>query len=273
MSRARDATAGAPLTDKVIVETEGAIGWLTFNNPERHNALTLGMWQAIPQVIERFEADEAVRVIVLKGAGEKAFISGADISEFEAQRASTEQVAEYDDIVKDASTRLAGAKKPTIAMIRGYCIGGGLAVAISCDMRIAAEGSRFAIPAAKLGIGYRLSSMLPLVELVGPAFAKEIVITARQFGANEALHMGLINRLLPDDELDAYVRSYCDRIAANAPLSMAAAKGVVGEIVRAREGVNNALCEQLVKACFESEDYVEGRRAFMEKRKPKFRGR
>ena len=265
--------ADAPLTDKVIVKAEGAIGWLTFNNPERHNALTVGMWQAIPRVIEQFEKDEAVRVIVLKGAGDKAFISGADISEFEKERASAEQVALYDDIVKQASARLTASKKPTIAMIRGYCIGGGLAVAISCDMRIAVEGSRFAIPAAKLGIGYRLSSMLPLVELVGPAFAKEIVITARQFGANEALHMGLINRLVPDDELEAYVQSYCDRIARNAPFSMAAAKGVVDEIVRAREGINHALCENLVKACFDSEDYAEGRKAFMEKRKPKFRGR
>ncbi len=256
----------------MIAEKDGAIGWMIFNNPERHNALSLGMWQAIPGILDQFEEDAEIRVIVLKGAGEKAFISGADISEFDDKRASAEAVDRYDKITHEASERLSHAAKPTIAMIRGYCIGGGLGVALSCDMRIASEGSRFAIPAAKLGIGYRVSSLQPLVALIGPAFAKEILITARQFDCGEALAMGLINRTVAAEALATYVADYCGRIAGNAPLSMLAAKRTVEEIVRARGDLNRELCERLVEECFSSADYVEGRRAFMEKRKPRFQG-
>jgi enoyl-CoA hydratase/carnithine racemase len=258
--------------DKMIAEKDGAIGWMIFNNPERHNALSLSMWQAIPRILDQFEADAEIRVIVLKGAGKKAFISGADISEFDEKRASAEAVAEYDEIAHQASMRLSAAGKPTIAMIRGYCIGGGLGVALSCDMRIASHGSRFAIPAAKLGLGYRVSSLQPLIALIGPAFAKEIIITARQFDSAEALAMGLINRAVGEDALASYVGDYCRRIAENAPLTMSAAKRTVDEVVRARSDLDRELCERLVEECFSSADYVEGRRAFMEKRKPRFEG-
>lgn len=269
MSNAQQTAYG----EKMIAEKDGAIGWMVFNNPERHNALSLDMWQAVPRILDAFEGDAEIRVIVLKGAGEKAFISGADISEFDDKRASAEAVNQYDKTTHEASERLSHSAKPTIAMIRGYCMGGGLGIALACDMRIASVGSRFAIPAAKLGIGYRVSSLQPLIALVGPASAKEILITARQFDSNEALAMGLINRAVAADALEDYVADYCTRIAANAPLSMLAAKQTVEEIVRARSDLNRELCERLVEDCFASEDYVEGRRAFMEKRKPRFEGK
>ena len=269
MSKSKKVTYG----DKMIAQKDGAVGWMIFNNPDRHNALSVSMWQAIPKILDDFEADENIRVIVLKGAGGKAFISGADISEFKESRASTDAVTRYDEMVQDASDRLNAANRPTIAMIQGYCMGGGLAVAISCDMRIATQNSRFAIPAAKLGIGYRVKSLQPLVSLVGPSFAKEILITARQFDSDEAATMGLINRIVGEDELENYVADYCLRIAENAPLSMITAKRSVEEITRTRADLDHEMCESLVEKCFASEDYAEGRRAFMEKRKPDFHGR
>ncbi|MFP6777402.1 MAG: enoyl-CoA hydratase [Alphaproteobacteria bacterium] len=262
-----------PYGEKMIAEKIGPVGWVIFNNVERHNALSLEMWEALPRILDQFEADVEIRVIVLKGAGEKSFISGADISEFDNKRASAEAVAQYDKIAHEASERLIHAAKPTIAMIRGYCIGGGLGVALSCDIRIASIGSRFAIPAAKLGLGYRVSSLQPLVALIGPAFAKEVIITARQFDCSEALAMGLINRAVDVQELESYTADYCARIAANAPLTMLAAKRTVDEISRAPSDLNRELCERLVDECFSSADYVEGRHAFMDKRKPRFEGR
>ena len=161
-------------TERMIAEKDGAIGWMIFNNPERRNALSLDMWQAMPVILDAFERDPTIRVIVLRGQGEKAFISGADISQFEQQRSSAESVTEYDRIAEGAGTALQATKKPTIAMIRGYCIGGGLGVAVQCDLRIAAEGARFAVPAARLGLGYRWGGVKKLVDLVGPSYAKEI---------------------------------------------------------------------------------------------------
>jgi len=259
-------------TEKMRAEKDGAIGWMIFNNPARHNALSLDMWAAIPEILDVFEADDDIRVIVLKGAGEKSFISGADISEFEKSRASEEAINRYDEIAEGATRRLKGASKPTIAMIRGYCIGGGLAVAISCDLRIASQDSRFAVPAAKLGVAYRVGSLQSLMELVGPAFTKEIVLTARQFDTAEAQQMGLINRILPTAELESGLRELCERIAGNAPLTLRNSKRMVAELLTPG-GPNLTVCEELVKECFASADYIEGRRAFMEKRKPRFEGR
>jgi enoyl-CoA hydratase/carnithine racemase len=261
------------MTDQLLAKKAGAVGWITFNNPAKHNAMSVAMWRALPEALDAFEADPEVRVIVLKGAGEKAFISRADISEFAKERASEEAVHAYDVLVEGTTERLRTVDTPTIAMIRGYCMGGGLGLAVACDMRIASVGSLFAIPAARLGVGYRVGSLKMLTDLVGPAFAKEILITARRFNAGEAERIGLINQSVPELQLADTVEAYCTGIASNAPLSMRASKRMIHEILRASaEGIDPALCDTLVKACFTSDDYAEGRTAFMEKRTPTFKG-
>jgi enoyl-CoA hydratase/carnithine racemase len=261
------------MTDRLIAERKGAIGWITFNNPERHNALKVDMWQALPKALAGFETDPEVKVIVLRGAGDRAFISGADISEFEQLRSSPEAVGEYEDLAEGAMRSLQTVPKPTIAMIRGYCIGGGVGVAVSCDMRIAAEGAVFGIPAARLGVGYRFGGIKRLNDLVGPAFAKEIFFTARRFPASEALHMRLINRMVPDADLEGTVADLCATIAGNAPLTVRSVKLMVEEMIKPVGEPDIDMCEDLVRGCSASEDYVEGRRAFMAKRKPVFQGR
>lgn len=261
-------------TEKLIAEKDGAIGWMTFNNPARRNALSVDMWEGIPVVLEQFEQDDDIRVIVLRGTLEaKAFISGADISEFEKRRATQTDAAGYNETSARAFGSVEHCKKPIIAMIQGYCLGGGLAFALMCDMRIAAENSRFSIPAAKLGLGYGWSGVKKLIDLVGPAFAKEIFLTARQFNSAEALAMGLINRVLPDGELEAYVRNYCALISENAPLTIKAIRAAAEEIGRAEGEIDTKRLDALVAACFDSADYKEGRNAFLEKRKPQFKGR
>jgi enoyl-CoA hydratase len=260
-------------SERMIAEKDGAIGWMIFNNPERRNALSLDMWQAMPTILEHFERDPDVRVVVLKGAGDKAFVSGADISQFEKQRSSAESIAQYDKIAEVANAKLQDYRKPVIAMIHGFCIGGGVGVALQCDLRIAADSARFGVPAARLGLGYRWAGVKKLVDLVGPSFAKEIFFTARHFSAAEALAMGLINRAVPEAELESYVRNYCALIAENAPLTMEAVKGVVGELAKPGAQIDRAHCEALVARCFDSQDYIEGRRAFMEKRRPVFSGK
>jgi enoyl-CoA hydratase/carnithine racemase len=260
-------------TKRVIAERDGSIGWITFNNPERHNAMSVDMWEALPPILDAFEADPAVRVVVMTGAGRKAFVSGADISEFETARGNAERVAHYEAITDKAMDHAYHLSKPAIAMIRGYCIGGGLGIALSCDLRIATAESRFGIPAAKLGLGYRHAGVKKLLDVVGPSSAKEIFFTARQFNAAEAHHMGLINRVVADGELETVIADYCAMISANAPLTIKAAKGVIGELTEPHDAIDVDLCERLVADCFDSADYQEGRRAFMEKRKPVFSGR
>jgi enoyl-CoA hydratase/carnithine racemase len=256
----------------VLAGRRGSVGWITFNRPERHNALSVAMWEAIPHALDRLENDPETRVVVLRGAGGKAFVSGADISQFEQRRASTTAQVGYDQTVAAANRRLASARLPTLAMIRGYCIGGGLGVALHCDLRIATRESRFGIPAARLGVGYGHAGLRRLMDVVGPSFAMEIFFTARQFSGEEALAMGLVNRLVDDGELEASVADVCARIADNAPLTIAAVKTCVRELLKG-PALDRELCEAVVRACFESEDYVEGRRAFLEKRRPAFKGR
>jgi enoyl-CoA hydratase/carnithine racemase len=258
-------------TENMLAEIDGAIGWLTFNKPARRNAVSVDMWEAIPAILDRFEQEPAVRVIVLRGAGDQAFVSGADISQFEAVRSTPEAVLSYERAMDAANDRLIGCAKPTIAMIRGFCIGGGLGIATACDMRIADEGARLGIPAARLGLGYGAAGVKKLMELVGPSYTKEIFFTARHFSAAEAHAMGLVNRVVPGDSLEAYTRRYCESIRDNAPLTIFALKRTVGELLLGEQADLEA-CEQSVQACFDSEDYVEGRRAFMEKRRPVFRG-
>lgn len=260
-------------TEKMIATQDGAIGWITFNNPARHNAVSLAMWQGLYDAVAAFGADPQVRVIVLKGAGEKAFVSGADISEFEQNRSSEETVRAYDEVAHRATEALVNVNKPTIAIVRGYCVGGGVSVAISCDMRIAAEGSTFAVPAAKLGLGYGYEGVRRLVDLVGPSFAREIFYTARQFSEQEAVAMGLVNRVVPAGGLESYVRDYAATIAANAPLTVGSIKTLVAQALKDESERDTQLCRDVVARCFASEDYKEGRRAFMEKREPRFSGR
>jgi enoyl-CoA hydratase len=259
-------------TDKMQSRREGGVGIVTFNNPERHNAVSLEMWQATKQILDEFAADNEVRVVVLTGAGTKAFVSGADVSKFDSERASIDAVRAYNAKSDAAYSSIYEFPKPTIAMIRGYCIGGGLGLATCCDLRIAADNSRFAVPAARLGLGYGYLGLKRLVDIVGPAFAKEIFFTARQFDAQEALAMGLVNRVVTATELEGSVKAITDMICANAPLTIKAVKFTVGEIVKDESKRNVARSDELVEQCFASRDYSEGRSAFMEKRKPVFTG-
>jgi enoyl-CoA hydratase/carnithine racemase len=259
-------------TDKMIAETGDGIGWMIFNNPDRRNALSLEMWEAITAILDAFQRDETVRVIVMKGAGDKAFVSGADISQFEEQRKNAEQAERYSAMSAGARQKIADLDKPLIAVIRGYCLGGGLAMAMSADIRIASEDSKFGIPAARLGIAYGYESLEQLVNLVGPAFAKEILFSARHFSAEEALRIGLVNRVVPVDELEGAVCELADTIGSNAPLSVRATKMTVAEVLKDPSERNLEAVEQIVKTCFDSQDYAEGRQAFLEKRKPRFNG-
>ena len=209
----------------------------------------------------------------MSGDGGKAFVSGADISKFDSERASADGVARYNEAVAAAHGKVQEFSRPVIARIEGYCVGGGVALAISCDIRICGDTSKFAVPAAKLGLGYGARGVRRLVDLVGPSFTKEIFYTARMFDAGEALAMGLVNRVVAVAELEAYVADYATMISANAPMTIAALKATVEEIVKDPADRNMARSEAMVEACFDSQDYIEGRRAFMEKRKPAFRGR
>lgn len=259
-------------TDKMIAEKEGHIGWITFNNPERRNAVSLEMWEALGVIVSDFQQDDNIRVIVLKGAGDKAFVSGADISEFEEKRNSPASEEEYAKKSALGSGMLYQLDKPLIAMIQGFCIGGGLAIALSADIRFATDDSKFGIPAAKLGLGYGYSGIKILSDLVGPSHAKDILFTARFMGAEEALRIGLINRIVSRDELESTVRDYARMIANNAPLTVRTAKAAVREAIKDPEDRDLARIAKMVDECFDSKDYAEGRSAFMEKRKPVFIG-
>ncbi len=260
-------------TDKILGVVENQIGWITFNRPSRHNALSLEMWQGLGQALENYESDPDVRVVVLKGAGEKSFISGADISEFSEKRNSVEQKADYGKVAGHTMHQLETFSKPVVAMIRGYCIGGGLMVATGADVRFATPGSKFGIPAAKLGLGYEYRGVAKLSALVGPSTARDMLFTGRLFEAKEAYDIGLINFVVEDEKLERQVTDYVDQIAANAPLTVCAAKAAAQALEQEPSSRDLAKVDDLVNACFESEDYQEGQRAFREKRKPKFKGR
>jgi enoyl-CoA hydratase/carnithine racemase len=259
------------VTERLQVRKEGAVGWIVFNNPERRNAVSVDMWEAIPKALDGFGADPEVRLVVLAGAGDKAFVSGADISQFEKERSGPEAVQRYEELAEGAQARLQNFEKPVLAMIRGYCLGAGLNIAAICDLRIGAEDARLGIPAARMGLGYRASSMKNLMDVVGLANAKEIMLTARQLTAAEAKHMGLLHHVVPVAELESFTRKLAEDISANAPLTMRAAKRIIHEV--ARRDYDAAKCRAWVKECFDSEDYKEGRKAFMEKRRPAFKGR
>lgn len=260
-------------TDKMIARKEGAIGWMIFNNPARHNALSIDMQEAIPEILGAFRDDDDIRVVVITGAGDRAFVSGADISEFEDRRSSPETIREFDRIGARAFAAYRELGKPIIAMIRGFAMGGGLMTAMSADIRIASEDAQFGIPAARLGLGYGFGGVKNLVDLVGPAYAREILLTGSRFSATDALRMGLVNRVVPASQLESETRNVAETIASNAPLTVRALRVCIDEALKEHSQRDYGRMEQLVAECFASEDYVEGRRAFMEKRRPVFKGR
>jgi enoyl-CoA hydratase len=260
-------------TERVKTWIEGAVLHVRFNNPARHNALSLDMWDAVPALLAKAEGDDRVRVVVFSGEGTKAFVSGADISQFEDMRAAKEAVKRYEQVAEAALMGIHDFGKPTIACIRGYCLGGGVNVAISCDIRIASSDSVYSIPASRLGLGYRFSALKNLVDLVGPGYAKDIFFTGRRLTAAEAQAIGLVNNVAEPDKLDAMLAEYTTAIATGAPLTIKAGKRVIREILKPQSDVDMELCRRLILDCFESEDYAEGRRAFMEKRKPVFKGK
>ena len=272
MERTDSAAAAASASDKVLRHKEGRVGTITFNNPERHNAMSMEMWARTADILQEFAADDDVRVVVFTGAGGKAFVSGADISKFESERSTQEAIAKYNATSARLHDVIHDFAKPIIAKIQGYCIGGGLGLAINCDLRICSDNSRFGVPAAKLGLGYAYEGTKRLVDTVGIAFAKEIFFTAKQYSAREAYEMGLVNRVVPQAELDAVVQDYADTIANNAPLTVKTAKFTIKQAVEPDSKRDLARAAEMMKQCFASNDYIEGRRAFMEKRPPRFTG-
>ncbi len=260
------------MSGRIHVEKEGALGWLVFDHPERRNAISHEMWEALPKAAQSLDDDADVRVVLLRGAGEVAFVSGADISEFEGRRTGGDAAADYERTAGRAFGAISNLAKPVLAMIHGFCVGGGLATALAADLRYAADDALFAIPAARLGLAYHPGGLEALAALVGPAAAKEVLFTGRSYTAAEALALGLVNRVFPKAELEARVRELATTIAGNAPLTLRSAKTVVRELGREGATRDRLAMTDSIRRCFESEDYKEGVRAFLEKRPPRFRG-
>jgi enoyl-CoA hydratase/carnithine racemase len=261
------------LPGRIHVAKEGALGWLIFDHPERRNAISHEMWRALPEAAKELGADPAVRVVVLRGAGEVAFVSGADISEFEGMRTGADAATAYEETTGRAFGALVNLDKPVLAMIHGFCVGGGMATALAADLRYAADDASFAIPAARLGLAYHAGGIQALEQLVGPSTAKEILFTARRYSAAEAERLGLVNRVFPKAELEREVRALATAIAANAPLTVRSVKLLVRELGRDAAARDAEAMAASIQRCFESADYREGVRAFLEKRPPRFQGR
>jgi enoyl-CoA hydratase/carnithine racemase len=257
---------------KMLASAQDGIGTVVFNQPEKRNAMSVEMWEGLGQILAGFAEDPAIRVVVLTGAGDKAFVSGADISQFEKQRGDNEARAEYERKTKYGREIFDTFAKPMIARIQGFCIGGGLAIAMNADLRIASDDSQFGIPAARLGISYGYQSVRRLVQLVGPAEARMLLYTGDRIPAVEARQIGLINRVVPVVELDTTVARIAQTIATNAPLSVISMKQTVTEACKDEANADVKAIAESIATCFNSADYREGRQAFMAKRKPAFNG-
>jgi enoyl-CoA hydratase/carnithine racemase len=251
----------------------GGVATVVFSNLPRMNAMTYDMWQAVPRVFAELDADPAVRLVVCAGDGDKAFISGADISQFEKLRGTVEAQIVYNKAVEDAYQAPMNCTKPVIARIRGICIGGGLGFAAACDLRICSEDAIFRMPAARLGLGYSPAGVRRFMSVLGAANTVDIFMSARKFNAREALQMGFVSKVVPVAELEQATADYAKMVAENAPLTVAAAKYAVQQWMKDEKDRDLARATKMVEACFASEDHKEGRKAFMEKRTPEFKGR
>ncbi|MFZ2737785.1 MAG: enoyl-CoA hydratase [Burkholderiaceae bacterium] len=257
----------------IEVHRIGAVGHIVISHPEKYNAMTLQMWRDLPLRIAELDADPKIRAIVLRGDGEKAFVSGADISQFGDERSDPLAQQNYKKLVDDAYLAPVRANKPTIAQIQGICIGGGLGLAAGCDIRICADNARFRMPAARLGLGYDQAGLQRFVALIGVQNTYDIFYSARNFDAQEALRMGFVTRVVAPAQLSAVVLALTDAIAENAPLTLKAAKLSINAFLQNSEPLHTGLAQQAIDACNSSLDYAEGVRAFAEKRKPRFSGR
>ncbi|HEY0208864.1 enoyl-CoA hydratase [Acerihabitans sp.] len=258
--------------DKLLSWSAGSVGWIIFNDPGKHNAISMDMARAVPGMVNAFERDKNIRVIIVRGAGERAFAAGSNISSFGDVRGNAAQNHEYHLINEAAYNAIYYCAKPTIAMIHGYCIGGGLDFATSCDIRLCAENAVFAIPAVRLGLGYGYEGQIRMNRIVGPTRGRDIFFTGRHYSAGEALAMGLVHDVVAAERLKERVTEYALQVAQNAPMTLAALKRGFIELERDESVRDLAAAQSLIDACFQSEDYKEGCGAFAEKRLPRFKG-
>ncbi len=260
------------MTD-ILVQQDGPVATVVFNRPRMRNAISLAMWRELGRITEGLAKDDSVRGVVFRGAGTEAFAAGADISEFQQNRKDSASAMQYGEQTEAAYTAIRACSKPTIAMVYGFCMGGAMAVAMACDLRFAAQGARFGIPAAKLNIIYPVNAVAQLVQLVGPAYAKDILYSARTMEAAEALTIGFIQRLVPKDDLERVTYEYLRTVAENAPMSVRGSKVMIQSILDGLTEARRAHLHRLSVEVFDSEDFREGTRAFLEKRPPRFQGR
>jgi enoyl-CoA hydratase/carnithine racemase len=255
------------------VERQAHVGWIVFDNPQRRNAINGAMWRGIPEAMARFDADREVRCVAFRGTGTKAFSAGADISEFDKARAERGSVAAYDDLLDRVLHSIQDSRKPCVAMIHGFCMGGGLEVALACDLRYCGASAQLGIPAAKLGLAYNVEGHKRLLETVGHARTREIMFLGRRYCAAESLAIGLVHQVFADAELEDSVGKILQILCENAPLSIVNTKTILEEYVKSSGAPDAARMRAAIERCAKSADYQEGRRAFMEKRKPRFEGK